>query len=84
MYDLGGGSALLPSPHFPLTLEEKQRVIRLLFSKGAAIEEINVVRKKLSKLKGGGLAKLAKPAQVSKIFFLPPSNFLIIKKDRQR
>ncbi|XP_015906612.2 glycerate kinase isoform X1 [Parasteatoda tepidariorum] len=60
----GGGSALLPSPKEPITLEEKIKVIKLLASKGASINELNTVRKRLSELKGGGLAKLAKPAKV--------------------
>ncbi|KFM75700.1 Glycerate kinase, partial [Stegodyphus mimosarum] len=60
----GGGSALLPAPKPPLTLSEKQKVIKLLASKGATIEEMNAVRKRLSLLKGGGLAEIAKPATV--------------------
>lgn len=59
---------MLPYPKFPLNLEEKQNVIKILASKGATIEEINTIRKRLSILKGGGLAKLAKPAKVSKKF----------------
>ncbi|CAL1267582.1 unnamed protein product [Larinioides sclopetarius] len=60
----GGGSALLPAPKPPLTLKEKQKVISLLASRGADIEELNAVRKRLSMLKGGKLALLAKPAKV--------------------
>ncbi|KAG8186554.1 hypothetical protein JTE90_020857 [Oedothorax gibbosus] len=60
----GGGSALLPAPKPPLTLDEKKKLISLLFSKGATIEEINSVRKILSSMKGGNLAELAKPASV--------------------
>ncbi|XP_069695442.1 glycerate kinase [Periplaneta americana] len=60
----GGGSALLPLPLPPITLEEKCRAIKLLASAGANINELNSVRKKLSVLKGGGLARLAYPAQV--------------------
>ncbi|GBM94473.1 Glycerate kinase [Araneus ventricosus] len=60
----GGGSALLPAPKPPLTLKEKQKVISLLASRGADIEELNAVRKQLSMLKGGKLALLAKPAKV--------------------
>lgn len=63
--NVGGGSALLPAPKPPLTLEEKKNLISLLFSKGATIEEINCVRKRLSSLKGGNLAELARPATVS-------------------
>ena len=58
----GGGSALLPSPLAGITLEEKQRVTDLLLSCGATIQEINALRKHLSILKGGGVAKLVYPA----------------------
>ncbi|XP_063241836.1 glycerate kinase [Bacillus rossius redtenbacheri] len=60
----GGGSALLPAPRPPVTLEEKCRVITLLASAGADIMELNCVRKRLSLLKGGGLARAASPARV--------------------
>ncbi len=58
----GGGSSLLPSPAGGISLEEKQEVTRLLLGCGATIGEINCVRKHLSVLKGGGLARLARPA----------------------
>jgi glycerate 2-kinase len=58
----GGGSALLPSPLPGITLAEKQKVTDLLLGCGATITEINAVRKHLSLLKGGGLAKLVYPA----------------------
>jgi hydroxypyruvate reductase len=58
----GGGSALLPGPAEGVTLAEKQEVTRLLLACGATIGEINAVRKHLSALKGGGLARLAQPA----------------------
>jgi glycerate 2-kinase len=58
----GGGSALLPSPAEGISLEEKQEVTRLLLGCGATIGELNGVRKHLSALKGGGLARLAQPA----------------------
>ncbi|XP_064310043.1 glycerate kinase isoform X1 [Phalacrocorax carbo] len=60
----GGGSALLPAPIHPIRLEEKEKLTKMLASRGAAIQELNIVRKTLSLLKGGGLARLAHPAQV--------------------
>ncbi|NWI08012.1 GLCTK kinase, partial [Tichodroma muraria] len=60
----GGGSALLPAPIPPILLEEKEKLTKMLASRGAAIQELNIVRKTLSVLKGGGLAQLAHPAQV--------------------
>ncbi|XP_072025758.1 glycerate kinase-like [Amphiura filiformis] len=60
----GGGSALLPCPVPPISLEEKEQVTKALAMKGATISELNTVRKNLSTLKGGGLAQLAYPAQV--------------------
>jgi hydroxypyruvate reductase len=58
----GGGSALLPYPHEGLTLEDKQDVTKILLSVGANIHEINTLRKHLSRVKGGRLAKVAYPA----------------------
>lgn len=60
----GGGSALLPAPIPPVTLEEKQTLTKLLAARGANIQELNTIRKALSQLKGGGLARAAYPAQV--------------------
>jgi glycerate 2-kinase len=53
----GGGSALLPAPVPGVTLEDKQRVTRLLHQCGATINEMNAVRKHLSLSKGGRLAQ---------------------------
>ena len=58
----GGGSALLPYPAEGLTLRDKQETTRILLRCGAAIKETNALRKHLSQVKGGRLAKLAYPA----------------------
>ncbi len=58
----GGSSALLPLPVDGISLPEKQLVNKLLLSCGADIEEINAVRKHLSQIKGGWLAKAIFPA----------------------
>jgi len=53
----GGGSALLPAPKPPVTLAAKQVLTRRLSRAGASIQELNCVRKQLSLIKGGGLAR---------------------------
>jgi glycerate 2-kinase len=60
----GGASALMPAPILGVSLEEKQSVTRALLRRGATIKEMNAVRKRLSRLKGGGFAHLAAPARV--------------------
>ncbi len=60
----GGGSALWPAPAEGITLEEKQEVTSLLLRAGATIRETNAVRKHLSDMKGGQLARWAAPAHV--------------------
>lgn len=60
----GGASALLPAPAAPISLREKGKMTDLLLRVGATIEELNVVRKHISTLKGGQLAALAFPATV--------------------
>ena len=60
----GGASALLPSPAEGIALEDKARTTTLLLRAGATIRETNAVRKHLSRLKGGGLARAAAPARV--------------------
>ena len=60
----GGGSALMPLPVENITLQEKTSTTEILLACGADITEINCVRKHLSQLKGGGLARLASPADL--------------------
>src|SRR5207302_3542912 len=60
----GGGSALWPAPAEGITLEEKQEVTSCLLRAGAKIRELNAVRKHLSAIKGGQLARWASPARV--------------------
>lgn len=58
----GGASALLASPATGLTLADKTAVTRQLVASGASIAEINVVRRHLSGIKGGQLARALAPA----------------------
>jgi hydroxypyruvate reductase len=60
----GGGSSLLPAPPAGLTLADEIAVNRLLLASGAPISEMNVVRKHVSRIKGGRLALAAAPARV--------------------
>lgn len=60
----GGGSALLVDPAPGVSLDDKQAVTRALLRSGAAIGQINCVRKHLSRIKGGRLALAAAPARV--------------------
>ncbi|MCF8034443.1 MAG: glycerate kinase [Desulfarculaceae bacterium] len=60
----GGGSALLVAPAEGIALADKQETTRLLLASGADISEINAIRKHLSELKGGNLARLAAPGKV--------------------
>ncbi len=60
----GGGSSLLAKPAPGLTLADKQAVSEALLASGAPIREMNAVRKHLSAIKGGRLARAAYPARV--------------------
>ncbi len=59
----GGASSLLCAPSPGLTLSDKQRTTNFLLRSGAPIQEINIVRKHLSGIKGGQLAQ-ATPATI--------------------
>jgi glycerate 2-kinase len=60
----GGGSSLMPLPIEGITLKDKQAITNELLKSGAAITEVNTVRKHLSAFKGGWLAKKAYPATI--------------------
>lgn len=60
----GGASALMPALPHGLSLEDKQRTTELLMRSGADINEINIVRKHISWIKGGWLGKHFSPARV--------------------
>lgn len=60
----GGGSSLLSLPCEGLTLDDKILLNSALLKSGAPIDEMNVVRKRFSAIKGGRLAEAAHPAQV--------------------
>src|SRR5262249_41147568 len=53
----GGASSLLVAPRPPVRLEDKVATTELLLHCGASIEELNTVRKHLSRVKGGGLLR---------------------------
>ena len=61
----GGGSALVCRPAEGITLKDMQAVTSALLKSGASINELNTVRKHLDMIKGGGLLKMAAPAQVA-------------------
>jgi glycerate 2-kinase len=60
----GGASALMPLPAPPISLKQKQATTQLLLNCGADIHEINCIRKHISLVKGGQLARLAYPATI--------------------
>ncbi len=63
----GGGSALLPLPAGEVTMADKKSLTSQLLRAGAAIGEINCVRKHLSAIKGGRLARACAPAALANI-----------------
>ena len=60
----GGGSSLLPLPEKDISLEDKIYINKKLIECGAIIDEINTVRKHLSRIKGGNLLKYCFPSKV--------------------
>ncbi|NHJ06053.1 MAG: glycerate kinase [Candidatus Heimdallarchaeota archaeon] len=60
----GGGSALMEIPNSEISLEDLIEVFDILTKVGANIHELNTIRKHLSQIKGGKLAKKAYPAKV--------------------
>ncbi len=59
----GGGSALLTLPHERISLEDMMITTETILRAGATISELNAIRKHLSAIKGGGLARMTYPAQ---------------------
>lgn len=60
----GGGSALLPAPVPGFTLEDKIQLTQLLSAAGATIDQLNAVRRELSAIKGGGLARACRSGRL--------------------
>lgn len=56
----GGGSALLVLPHPEISLADKQHVARLVAARGGGIEQLNTLRRCLSRVKAGGLARVSR------------------------
>ncbi len=63
----GGGSALLSAPARGVSHQDKQMINRALLASGAAIDDMNCVRKHLSCIKGGRLAAAAAPAGITSL-----------------
>ncbi|MEC9206227.1 MAG: DUF4147 domain-containing protein [Pseudomonadota bacterium] len=60
----GGGSSLLSKPSSNITLDDKIKITELLLKSGCTINEINIIRKHISSIKGGKLAEYAFPSHV--------------------
>lgn len=60
----GGGSALLVAPPVGITLQDKQAVAQLVAGAGGNIEQLNCVRRALSEVKGGGLARACRAGRM--------------------
>ena len=61
----GGASSLLTLPADGINFEEKQRINKELLISGAPIDQMNIVRRALSKIKGGRLAEAIRPAKLT-------------------
>lgn len=61
----GGGSALVTAPYVPL--DDLQMLTSMLLASGARIDEINILRRQLDRIKGGGLARATKAKLISLI-----------------
>jgi len=60
----GGASALVIAPHAGVSLNTMRAINEALLKSGADIREMNIVRSRLDRLKGGGLARMAAPGQI--------------------
>jgi len=60
----GGGSAMLELPRPGITLQDMRKLNTLLLHSGAPIASVNIVRRAISQIKAGGLARMAAPAKV--------------------
>jgi len=63
----GGGSALFECPEVGVSLKDIEELSKALLHSGADIKQINTVRKRLSKVKGGKFAKICEPARIHSI-----------------
>ena len=61
----GGGSSMIALPDENITLEDKKITTQILLKSGVDIKTLNIVRKKMSKIKGGGLLKYSFPSEVA-------------------
>lgn len=64
----GGGSALMSLPVDGISLQELKSISKLLVKSSASIEEINIIRKHISQIKGGRLAKATYPATIVSLY----------------
>ncbi len=61
----GGGSSMVALPDEDITLEDKKITTQILLKSGVDIKTLNIVRKKMSKIKGGGLLKYSYPSEIA-------------------